>query len=119
MKKNVGLGLSGLFVFVSMCAKAQSYADEALIFSRINSTGSARIQSMGGAQVALGGDYSTAYSNPAGLGFYNKSEATFSFGQNFYKSSADYFGATSKDSRGNFNVPGFSVVLHSEKNDGK
>lgn len=119
MKKNVGLGLSGLFVFFSMCAKAQSYADEALIFGRINSTGSARIQAMGGAQVALGGDYSTAYSNPAGLGFYNKSEATFSFGQNFYNTTSSYYNADTKDSQSNFNVPGFSVVFHNDKNEGK
>ncbi len=119
MKKNVGLGLGGIFMFFSISAIAQSYADEALIFGRTSPGGSARIQAMGGAQVALGGDYSAAYSNPAGLGFYNKSEATFSFGQNFYKSSADYFGANSKDSRSNFNVPGFSVVLHSDKNLGK
>lgn len=119
MKKRAGLWLGGFIMLCSLGAQAQSYADEALIFSRINSTGSSRIQAMGGAQVALGGDYSSAFSNPAGLGFYNKSEATFSFGQNFYNSSSDYFGATTKDSRGNFNVPGFSVVLHSEKNDGK
>src|SRR5258708_14560771 len=119
MKKNVGLWLSGIFMFFSIGAVAQSYADEALIFGRTSPGGSARVQAMGGAQVALGGDYSAAYSNPAGLGFYNKSEATFSFGQNFYKSSADYFGANSKDSRSNFNVPGFSVVLHSDKSNGK
>ncbi|MBI1770226.1 MAG: hypothetical protein HY015_04145 [Bacteroidetes bacterium] len=119
MKKNVGLGLSGIFMFFSIGTIAQSYADEALIFGRTNTGGSARIQGMGGAQVALGGDYSAAFSNPAGLGFFNRSEATLSLGQNFYKSSADYFGANSKDSRANFNVPGFSVVFHSDKNDGK
>src|ERR1051325_11237572 len=98
MKKNVGLALSGILVLISISTFSQSFFDEALLFSRIGSGGSARIQAMGGSQVALGGDYSSAFSNPAGLGFFNRSEATFSFGQNFYKSSADYFGATSKDS---------------------
>jgi hypothetical protein len=69
--------------------------------------------------VALGGDYSAAFSNPAGLGFFNRSEATLSLGANFYNSSSSYFGTTSKDSQGNFNIPGFSVVLHSDKNNGK
>jgi hypothetical protein len=119
MRKKVGLGLSGFFMFFSMCVKAQSYADEALIFSRINSTGSARVQAMGGAQVAIGGDYSSAYSNPAGLGFYNKSEATLSFGQNLYNSTSNYFNANTKDSQSNFNIPGISLVLHSDKNEGK
>lgn len=36
--------------------------------------GSGRTQAMGGAFTALGGDLSSAYINPAGLGFYNRSE---------------------------------------------
>ena len=119
MKKNGGLQLSGFLVFISMCANAQLYSEEPLIFSRINSTGSARIQAMGGAQVALGGDNSSAYSNPAGLGFYNRSEATLSFGQNFYNTTSNYYNADSKASQSNFNVPGFSVIFHSDKDQGK
>lgn len=119
MKKNVGFGLSGILLLISLNSFSQSYFDEALLFSRIGSTGSARIQAMGGAQVALGGDYSSAFSNPAGLGFYNKSEATFSLGTNFYNSKSNYFGTSTNDSQSNFNVPGFSIVFHSDKNNGK
>src|SRR6185369_16307868 len=119
MKKIVSLALSGFSVLISISASAQTYAEEALLFSRIGSGGSARIQAMGGSQVALGGDYSSAFSNPAGLGFFNRSEATLSLGTNFFKSTSNYFGNSTSDSRSNFNVPGFSVVLHSEKNDGK
>jgi hypothetical protein len=118
MKRKIGLGLGGILVLLSISVFSQSYADETLILGRINSTGSARIQAMGGAQVALGGDYSTAFSNPAGLGFFNRSEATLSLGQNFYNSSAQYLATTTKDSRSNLNVPGFSIVLHSDKNTG-
>ncbi len=62
------------FVFIgfalSICFQAfsQSFVDNALLFSRTVPGGSARIQSIGGAQVSLGGDYSSAFSNPAGLG---------------------------------------------------
>jgi hypothetical protein len=119
MKKNVGLGLKGFFLLISINSFAQSYFDEALYFSRTNPGGSARIQALGGAQVAVGGDYNSAFSNPAGLGFFNKSEATFSLGTNFYNSSSNYFGQSTNDSKSNFNVPGFSVVLHSDKNQGK
>jgi hypothetical protein len=118
MKKNVGFGLSGILLFISLNSFSQSYFDEALLFSRIGSTGSARIQAMGGAQVALGGDYSSAFSNPAGLGFFNKSEATFSLGTNSFNSKSNYFGNSLSDSRSNFNVPGFSVIFHSDKNKG-
>jgi long-subunit fatty acid transport protein len=56
-------------------AVAQNYfAEQAVLFGRQMPGGSARIQAMGGAQVALGGDFSSALSNPAGLGFYNRNE---------------------------------------------
>ena len=119
MKKIISLVLSGFSVLFSSTSMAQSYADEALIFSRINPGGSARIQAMGGSQVALGGDYSSAFSNPAGLGFFNRSEATLSLGTNFQSSTTSYLGTSTKDSKSNFNIPGFSVVFHSDKNKGK
>src|SRR5258706_5153114 len=119
MKKFVSLALSGFGVLFSIHAGAQTYAEEALIFSRINPGGSARIQAMGGSQVALGGDYSSAFSNPAGLGFFNRSEATFSMGTNFNNSTSSYLGNSTNDSKSNFNIPGFSVVFHNDKNKGK
>lgn len=119
MKRIVSLALSGFSVFISTAAMAQTYAEEALLFSRINPGGSARIQAMGGSQVALGGDYSSAFSNPAGLGFFNRSEATFSMGTNFFNSTSSYLGNSTSDSKSNFNIPGFSVVFHNDKNQGK
>lgn len=119
MKKSVGLVLTGIVMLIAWRSDAQTYAQEALIFSRTTPGGSARVQSLGGAQVALGGDYSSAYSNPAGLGFFNKSEATFSFGNSFYSSSSSYLGQNTSDSKSNFHVPGFSLVLHTDKNNGK
>ena len=50
------------------------YYRDALIFSQSNTAfgSTARIQAIGGAQVALGGDLSSISSNPAGLGFFNR-----------------------------------------------
>src|SRR6267142_848212 len=107
MRKFVSLALSGFSMLFSIHAGAQTYAEEALLSSRITPGGSARIQAMGGSQVALGGDYSSAFSNPAGLGFFNRSEATFSMGTNFYNSKSGYLGNSTSDSKSNFNVPGF------------
>ena len=119
MKKIISLALSVFGVFFSINSFGQTYAEEALLFSRISPGGSARIQAMGGSQVALGGDYSSAFSNPAGLGFFNRSEATFSMGTNFYNSTSSYLGNSTNDSKSNFNIPGFSVVFHNDKNKGK
>jgi hypothetical protein len=72
--------LSVLILFTLSNAFSQDYAETALLFSRTRPGGSARIQALGGSQIALGGDYSSAGSNPAGLGMFNKSEFTFSTG---------------------------------------
>ena len=49
-------------------------ATDALRYSQLQFGGSARTLGIGGANVALGADYGTVSSNPAGLGLYQKSE---------------------------------------------
>ena len=134
MKKIVGLLLWGGLLFNYFAAKAQyfyfyppyggappQFSDAALLFSRTNPGGSARIQAMGGAQVSLGGDYSSAFSNPAGLGMYNHSEFTFSLGVNSSNTSSIYNNATTTTaSTSNFlPITGISLVFHNKKNNGK
>jgi hypothetical protein len=91
---------------------AQDFVDNALLYSRLRPGGSARVQAVGGAQVALGGDYSSGFSNPAGLGKYNRSEITLSTGLNFSSSKSSYFGTSTSDSKSTFNIPGFSIVFN-------
>ncbi len=90
----------------------QGFVENALLFSRTKPGGSARIQAMGGAQIALGGDFSSALSNPAGLGMYNRSEFTFSPAINTYRTDAAHLGTKSSDSKNVFNIPGLSYVHH-------
>jgi hypothetical protein len=80
MRKIQGLLLAVIFMLTANGLMAQSYAESALLFGRTRAGGSARIQAMGGAQISLGGDFSSAASNPAGLGMYNRSEFTISPG---------------------------------------
>ncbi|MFZ6011059.1 MAG: OmpP1/FadL family transporter [Bacteroidota bacterium] len=94
--------------------QAQDFIDNALLFSRVRPGGSARTQALGGAQVALGGDYSSALSNPAGLGMFNRSEFTFSTSLNMISAEANFFDTNTNDSKANFNVPGLSLVFHHE-----
>ncbi len=75
MKKILFIAITLPFAYL---LPAQDFVDNALLFSRTQPGGSARIQALGGTQISLGGDYSSALSNPAGLGMYNKSEVTFS-----------------------------------------
>src|SRR5688572_10079125 len=82
---------------------AQSYSESALLFSRTQPAGSARILSLGGTQTALGGDYSSALSNPAGLGMYNRSEFTFSPALTFYNTKTEFNGTPTDESSSKFN----------------
>jgi hypothetical protein len=93
---------------------AQDFIDNALLFSRTRPGGSARIQALGGAQTSLGGDYSSSFSNPAGLGMFNRSEFTITPSVNFTRVSSNYFGTTADDSKLGFSIPGLSLVYHHE-----
>lgn len=76
---------------------AQGFVENGLLFSRTQPAGSARIQALGGTQIALGGDYSSALSNPAGLGMFNRSEFTFTPALNFNNMNAGHLGLTASD----------------------
>jgi hypothetical protein len=93
---------------------AQDFIDNALLFSRTRPGGSARIQAIGGAQISLGGDYSSGLSNPAGLGMYNRSEFTFTPAMTFQNNASTYLGTKTDDSKSVFNIPGLSFVYHHE-----
>ncbi len=99
-----------ILVSASIHLFAQDFVDNALLFSRTQPGGSARIQALGGVQISLGGDYSSALSNPAGLGMYNKSEATLSMGVTNNQTTSSFFGNASDANRTTFNIPGFSYV---------
>ena len=65
----------------SLKSQAQSSTPgESLYYSRLQFAGPARTQGIAGANVALGGDFGNLTSNPAGLGFFRKSEFNFSPG---------------------------------------
>jgi len=106
--------LGGIVMLGCIQLTAQSFVESALLFSRTQPGGSARVQSLGSAQVSLGGDFSSSLSNPAGLGMYNRSELTLSPAMNFAKTSAQYLGAKTTDLKGTFHIPGFSMAFHND-----
>lgn len=114
MKKNLALMATGILLLFYFSIQAQSTVETALLFGRTRPGGSSRIQAMGGAQVSLGGDYSSAFSNPAGLGMFNRSEYSISPGMNFSNTKSSYLGNATNDSRSNFFIPGLSAVFHRE-----
>lgn len=93
---------------------AQDIVDTSILFSQSNYGGSARVQGIGGAQISLGGDFSSIVSNPAGLGMFNRSVVSFSTGLNFINTKSDYFGASTSDQKANLNIPNLSIVINKE-----
>jgi hypothetical protein len=111
------IGAVSLLPFQNAFSQSLGYAGDALLFSRTSPvTGSARIRGMGGAQIALGGDISAAYGNPAGLGFYNNSEISIS--PTFFLSSNDatYQNSARYDYSNNLSFSNFSLVIAGGKN---
>jgi hypothetical protein len=82
--KHAFMGLATLlggFLGLARPAHAQSsYLEDALLYSRQGPAGTSRVLGLGGANVSLGGDFSNLTSNPAGLGFFTKSEISITPG---------------------------------------
>lgn len=96
------------------------YADDALRFSQIYYQGTARSMAVGGAFGALGADFSTASTNPAGMGLFRTSEFSITpevFNRNV---SSVYNGSLSESSRAVFDLSnlGYVVVKPLGKGDG-
>ncbi len=115
MKYRVVLAIMGLLLLKTGGLFAQSYSEEALMISRIRPGGSARIQAMGGVQNSLGGDLSSAYYNPAGLGMYNRSEFSFTPGYVIANSDASYLNGTTSANKTNLIIPNLGIAFHSSK----
>jgi len=110
----ISMGL--LFAFSSV--KAQDLPrDLALLFSRTNTGGSARIIGLGGVNTSLGGDISSVSTNPAGLGFYNRSEISFTPSININSNSTSYLGTSGSSTFTKFHMGNLGVVINNSKPD--
>jgi len=118
---NIGLMLLVCANFAQAQVESGSFGvyNEALLFSRTTPGGTARMQAIGGAQVALGGDISSAYSNPAGLGVFNKSQFTFTPSFDFQDSESDFISAKTKTFKNSFNFNNIGIVFKNSSNEGK
>ncbi|CAN5313767.1 outer membrane protein transport protein [soil metagenome] len=119
MKFKIVFAIMGLVLLGANELFAQSYVEEALIISRTRGGGSARIQGMGGVQNALGGDVSSAYYNPAGLGMYNRSDFSITPGYTMVDNSSTYLNNTTSATKNSLIVPNFGIAFHTNKDGSK
>jgi hypothetical protein len=103
--------LSGLLLSLPVCAQ---YASDIFRYSEINQTGSARFQSLGGNHAALGADPSTISGNPAGLGFYNRSEFSVSPAVTNINTKTSYIDQFTTGGKTNVNLAQASLVITSQ-----
>lgn len=107
--------LIGILMLLPHLIWAQSTSETALLFSRFKPGGSARIQGMGGVQTSLGGDFSSAFSNPAGLGMFNRSEISITPGFNTAKLTSSYLDNSTAETKTNLSIPGLGLVFQKEQ----
>lgn len=105
------------FLLLIVTADAQSLVQDVISFGQTNYGGTARIQGLGGTQISLGGDISSAASNPAGLGFMRTSTFNFTPSFNVHNAEAAYLNRASEDIKFNFNFNQLGIALSNAKGD--
>ncbi|UPK72353.1 OmpP1/FadL family transporter [Chitinophaga filiformis] len=73
--------------------------DDALRFSTTSPSGTTRAQSVGGALGALGGESSSLYVNPAGLGFFRTNDFSFTVGFQNISNTGTYLNTKGDDNK--------------------
>jgi len=106
--------IAALFIFAQQLS-AQT-ADDALRMSQTYYQGTARSMAMGGSFGALGADFSTASTNPAGIGLFRKSEYSFSPIINTNKTKSLYNGNWESDEKTNANISSLGYVYVNQHN---
>jgi hypothetical protein len=96
-----------------------SYPNLAKNFSTTYANGTARMQALGGNYSVLGADLSSIAGNPAGLGFYTRSELGLSLGLQTAKTTSTYLSQNSSTDNSIFHLPNFGLVITGEQNDNK
>jgi len=95
------------------------YTSDVLRFSQPEFGATARFKGLGGAQTALGGDISSLSANPAGLGFFTKSDFSFTPEFNNFKVGSEYLGNNVSDSKSKAGINQIGVVFYSPVNKAK
>ena len=109
MKKSFIITL--LIILSCSLVNAQT-AEDALRFSRVLYSGTARFNGLSGAFGAVGADFSSLATNPAGIGLYTASEMTFTIAPTVGSSFTSYNGSTASDNRVNFGIGNIGFIFN-------
>jgi hypothetical protein len=104
-----------VIVAITQSTYAQ-YSQDAIRFSTFQTGSTARIKALGNATTAIGGDLSSVSGNPAGLGFFTKSELSITPEFNKFGANSSYLGQASSSNSNTLNFNNASAVLYSRLN---
>lgn len=110
MKKIV---LSMLTLVLCSIIYAQEPADVLRLGFTTGNGGTARNQAIGGAGASLGGEFSSLFINPAGLGFYKTGDFVITPGYSIKNNKATYLGNLEQTPHNSFNLGASGVVFSS------
>jgi hypothetical protein len=102
-------------VAISKSTFAQ-YAKDAVNFSTFQTGATSRIKAIGNAGTAIGGDLSSIGGNPAGLGFFTKSEFSITPEFDGSKNKSSYLGQSNSANKNGVNFSNASIVFYSRLN---
>lgn len=88
------------------------YSQDALRFSTFQTGSTSRIKAIGNAGTAIGGDLTSVSGNPAGLGFFTRSEFSFTPEFNGSKVNSTYLGSNQTASKTSANLNNVALVLY-------
>lgn len=84
--------LLAVIVLLSYELSIAQTPEDALRYSWLQGSGTARSQALGNANGAIGGEVSTIFSNPANIGFYKTGDFVITGGLNISNNSSSYYG---------------------------
>ncbi len=109
-----------LLLFVSAILSVGLFAqneNDALRYSLINYSGTARFTGMSGAYGAVGADFSTLSQNPAGIGLYHKTEFTITPAFANSNTQSDFLNSSNKDYRNTLYLANAGYVMSLKLNE--
>jgi hypothetical protein len=112
MKKALFLFIS-VFALSEAVAQIYTYPGLAKQFTTSYSVGTARMQALGGSHSALGADLSSISGNPAGLGFYTRSEVNLSLAYTGVQTKSMYLSSADEASESQIQMPTLGMVISS------
>lgn len=95
------------------------YSQDAVMFSNTQTGSTSRIKAIGNAGTAIGGDLSNITGNPAGLGFFTRSEISITPEFNGSKTNSTFYGATNSSTKSSGNLNNFSYLLYHQLNNSR